>query len=165
MASPETIKIEDYVLSPVEKIWITYKGAKPLSIVKQAENIMKIGVDVSASALFNMHFKFDATDGSFYNKLWAKRGFDKFTHALFYAEFDGGQSLETGEGNIRITFHAVLVTEFPYSNSFQRSLWWSYYHAFYKVYRNRCRIAAEKYVYKLRNTFTGISGITAPEME
>lgn len=165
MADPETIKIEDYVLSPVEKIWITYKGQKPLSIVKQADNIMKIGVDVSSSSLFNVHFKYDTTDGSFYNKLWANRSFDKFTKAFFFIEFDGQQNLETGDGNIRITIYATLVTEFPYANSFQRSLWWSYYHAFYKIYRNRCRIVAEKYVYKLRDTFTQISGISAPEMQ
>ncbi|MCK4927881.1 MAG: hypothetical protein KAS11_05395 [Candidatus Aenigmarchaeota archaeon] len=165
MASPDKIKIKDYVLSPVEKIWITYKGQKPLSIVKQAENIMKIGVDVSASALFNMIFKYDTTDGSFYNKLYATRGFDKFTKALFYVEFDGGQNLETGDGNIRITLYAILETEFPYANSWQRSMWWSYYHMFYRIYRSRCRIAAEKYVYKLRDTFMQISGITAPEMQ
>lgn len=162
MADPETIKIEDYVLSPVEKIYITYKGQKPLSIVKQADNIMKIGVDISASSLFNMHFKYDTTDGSFYNKLYAKRGFDKFTNALFYIEFNGQQNLETGEGDIRIIIYAILVTEFPYANSLQRSMWWSYYHMFYKIYRNRCRIAAEKYVYKLRDTFMQISGIKAP---
>ena len=165
MADPEEIEIKDYVLSPVEKIWITYKGQKPLSIVKQAENIMKIGVDVSASSLFNSIFKYDTTDGSFYNKLHANRSCDKFTKAFFYIEFDGGQNLETGEGNIRITLYATLETKFPYANSLQRSLWWSYYHAFYKIQRNRYRIIAEKYVYKLRNTFMQISGISAPEMQ
>ncbi len=159
MSKQESIKISDYVLSPVEFITLSYSGPKPLSILKNAENIMKIGTDVATSGLFNTILKYDATDGSFYNKLYTSRGFDKFTGSKFFMELSGQQNLETNNGSIKIKIWATLDTEFPYANGLQKSLWWTYFHTYYKVYRNRCRIVAEKYVYKLRDTFTEMAGI------
>ena len=123
----QELTIKDHVLSPVETITVTYEGPKPLAIVKQASNIMKIGVDVSASALFDTIFKYDATDGSFYNKQHATRSFDKFTKTEFHVEFEGEQNLETGNGEISIIIWAKIITTFPHANSFQRTLWWVYY--------------------------------------
>ncbi|NOQ55179.1 MAG: hypothetical protein GQ477_00050 [Nanohaloarchaea archaeon] len=153
------ITIKDYVLSPVEKIKISYKGPRPLAILKQSEMIMKIGADVASSGLFTTLLKFDAIDGDFYTKIHAIRGYDNFTKAYFHTDYDGHQNLETSEGSINIEIYAILETKFPYANSFQKTLWWAYYKTFYKTYRNRCRIASEKYIYKLRDTFKNISGM------
>ncbi len=157
--SIETIKIKDYVLAPVEKIKISYKGPRPLAILKQSEMIMKIGADVAASGLFTTLFKYDALDGGFYTHIHAKRGYDQFTNVFLHTDYDGQENLETHEGTINIKIYGILETEFPYANSFQKTLWWMYYRTFYKTYRNRCRIASEKYIYKLRDTFKNMSGM------
>jgi len=153
------ITIKDYVLSPVEKITINYKGPRPLTIFKQAEMIMKIGADVASSGLYTSLFKYDATDGSFRTHIHAKRGYDQFTNVFLYTDYSGQENLKTHEGSINIKIYGVLETKFPYVNSFQKTLWWMYYKSFYKTYRNRCRITSEKYIYKLRDTFKNISGM------
>ncbi|MEA3229494.1 MAG: hypothetical protein U9P44_01140 [archaeon] len=159
----EVIEVSDTVISPNEALSVNYSGKKPLSILKQAENIMMIGVDVSASAIFNEEFKYDATDGSFYNKIRADLGFDKFSKTHYYIELSGKQDLETGQGSISATIYGTLETKFPYANSFQKALWSIYFKYFYKNYRERCRIVSEKKIYKIKETFQDMCGIKPPE--
>ncbi len=160
---PKEIKVADYIISPKEKISLSFKGDKPLSIVKQAEDILKKGTDVSSSAIFNEVLNYDATGGGFYSKLWAKYGFDTYTSSKYYVELQGSQDLETMKGKIDIKIYGKLETKIPYANSFQRALWKLYYNYFYKNHRNRYRIVAEKKIYGIKDAFMNACGIRPPE--
>ncbi|MBI4154233.1 hypothetical protein HY501_02775, partial [Candidatus Woesearchaeota archaeon] len=63
-------------------------------------------------------------------------------------------------GHVSIDIKGTLLTEYNYSNPFQRAFWWFYSHAFYNKQRTAYIEEGKDHIYEIRDKFQELLGIS-----
>ncbi len=143
----KTMKYADDILDIQDFQVVSYKGKEPFQIRNKIEEIMKKELEINAAKFFLHTMGWDVNEGAFKAEWHAYRSYDRWTKVWFFVRIWGWQNLTPDkEGWAKIKTWAEIHTEYTYSNSIQKSLWWTYSYMFYD--KNRRQIledARERY--------------------
>jgi len=147
-----TIKIADDILSPKNKIRISYKGKNSFFPVTIIPTMLKDILRISGKDLFAKDLRWDATADAkqCYCVWYAKYEEDRWTDIMFKVTLQGAQNSSDKMGWINIDLEGKVTTEFEYSNFLQKALWFIFNRMFYYKQRRMYMEEGKEYIYKFR---------------
>lgn len=128
-------RIEEDCLAPYPQIIISYKGPNPFLVYKGARDIIRGILEIGAADYWERDFRWDISGEprSFFVRIYAKKGMDARTYAMFEVIFQGNQPTDPKkEGDVTIKIGARLITEYPQETPFQKT---PFYRNLVKIYR------------------------------
>lgn len=161
------LKYSDLILAHQDTHVITYKGKNPvLPIWNNCETIVRKTLEINSSKFFLIYFNWDNNDGAFKAEWRAHMEGDRWTKPWFVIRVWGWQNLTPDkDGWIKIKTWGELETKYYYSNSIQKSLWWTYSYMFYDKQRRKMLEEARERYFRLQEEFRKLYGISTVPAE
>lgn len=138
-----TLKYSDELTHESDNIIIKYKGTEPFRIRRHVESILKKTMEIDSPKFYLHYLGWDTTSGNFKAEWKGRKPWDRWTNISIMVRAWGGQTLGDPEKNgwMKLKLVGTLNTEYEYTHSIQKSLWWSYNYLFYN--KNRQHIFEE----------------------
>ena len=148
------INITDDITIPSESMFINFKGKNPFSVCQIFPSLLKEIMKVTGKDIWETDLRWDMTTEprAFYGVWMGRRREDKWTVTRIRIIAQGAQGSKEKNriGWIRIQIKGTVVTNYDYSNFFQKSLWWFYNLMFYYKQRRMYIDYAKDNVYALK---------------
>jgi len=115
------LMIQDSLLRPRPKVFITYSGPHPERFYKEIPNLMHTYFRVSEHQLQEKKFVWSKGDPEKFSVTWEiDKDIDKFSYYWIEVKLSGTTS--KGNGDAEISVEANLRTEYPQDTYWQKSL-------------------------------------------
>jgi len=145
------LKYSDELTHESDNILISYTGKEPFRIRRRIEDITKTTLEIDSPKFYLHYINYDLTDGRFKAEWQATKPWDRWTSMGVMIRCWGQQYLGDPEKNgwFRLKLIATIDTEYNYTHSIQKSLWWSYNYMFYNNVRSKIHEECRDYYYRL----------------
>ena len=161
-----TIKYADVITAPHESKKIVYRGPNPLGFKDNMRELLKHVLEIGSPNVHEADLRWDATDGSFYYEVRAKRPEDRWTTLVISMRAWGQQGDDEKKmGSMTIKLKGVLETEIEYTHSIHKSFWWTYSYLFYNRQRRKYFERARKMYFTIENAIREMLGVPAHKLE
>lgn len=162
----DVIVYTDALTAPNTAKKIVYKGPNPLGFKDNMVELLKHVLEIGSPNVHEKDLRWDATDGSFYYEISAKRPEDRWTTLKISLRAWGQQNDDEKKmGAMTIKLKGVLETRVEYSHSIHKSFWWTYSYLFYNRQRSKYFERGRKMLFTIENAIREMLGIPTQKME
>jgi len=160
------IKYADSLTAPHEAKKIVYRGPNPLGFKDNLVELLKHVLEIGSPNVHEMDLRWDATDGSFYYEIKAKRPEDRWTTLVISMRAWGKQSDDEKKmGSMTLKLKGMLETKVDYSHSIHKSFWWTYSYLFYNRQRRKYFERGKKMFATIENAIREMLGLPTQKLE
>ncbi|MBI5398760.1 hypothetical protein HZB03_04820 [Candidatus Woesearchaeota archaeon] len=156
------IHIYDDILTPSEKLEISYAGKNPFLPMTATPSIIKEVLKNQSKDIHEFDVRWDGAgeNRDFFGRWKTRRKEDQWTAVNIFITVTGTIKAADKTGNVKIAIKGYLETRYSFSNFIQKSFWWFYNYSFYFKQRRMYLEFAKDNMHDLKFKFQELMGIS-----
>lgn len=155
------LKYSDELTQESDNIVVSFKGKEPFRIRRYVKDIVLKTMEIDSPKFYTHYLGWDQTGGDFKAEWVGKKPWDRWTDIKIMVRTWGQQTIGDPEKNgwMKMKLVGTLNTEYEYTHSIQKSLWWSYNYMFYNNYRSKVLEEGREIYYRMLIEMKKLYGI------